>query len=37
MTKASEREGAVVRSSVFINLTAEDIERSVRGDGTQYR
>lgn len=30
MTKAFEREGAVVRSSVFINLTAEDIERSVQ-------
>lgn len=29
MTKAFEREGAEVRSSVFINLTAEDIERSV--------
>lgn len=29
MTKAFEREGAEVRSSVFINLTAEDIKRSV--------
>lgn len=30
MTKAFEREGAQVRSSVFCNLTAEDIERSVK-------
>lgn len=30
MTKAFEREGAEVRTSVFCNLTAEDIERSVR-------
>lgn len=29
MTKAFEREGAEVRSSVFINLTPEDIEKSV--------
>lgn len=30
MTKAFEREGAEVRSQVFINLTAEDIENSVK-------
>lgn len=30
MTKAFEREGAEVRSSMFCNLTADDIERSVR-------
>lgn len=30
MTKAFEREGAEVRSSVFCNLTPEDIERSVK-------
>lgn len=30
MTKAFEREGAEVRSSVFCNLTAEDIERSAK-------
>ena len=29
MTKAFEREGAEVRNTVFCNLTAEDIERSV--------
>ena len=30
MAKAFEREGAQVRTSVFCNLTAEDIERSTR-------
>ena len=30
MTKAFEREGAEVRSQVFINLTGEDIENSVK-------